>query len=195
MLLLLLIGCPLRTEVHCEFVDRSVADDERLDLGYTVDHVLVGIEPQRVDAVDLAGTRHALDVRLVRGEDDAILTEALVVEEVVGGVGPSTYATWENTDRRCDDTLAIPVVLTVTSDDGAVSVSGDATLVNNWQGERLFELTYDLAATDVLPAGLHGASAGGTLRASFLQGTLVEIVAEVIAEDGAHEIVLVYNAG
>lgn len=195
MLLLLLIGCPLRTNVHCEFADRSVSDDERLDLGYTVDHVLVGIEPQRVVAVDLAGEAHALDVSLARGEGDAVLTEAVVVEEVQSGIGPNTYSTWEDTDRRCDDTLTIPVVLTVTSDDGAVSVSGDATLTNDWQGERFFELAYDLAATDVLPAGLHGAATGGTLRAWFLEGVLVEIVAEVVAEDGAREIVLVYSAG
>ncbi|MFN7143983.1 MAG: hypothetical protein ACK4YP_09420 [Myxococcota bacterium] len=195
MLLLLLLGCPLRTEVHCEFVDGPVADDERLDLGYTVAHVLAEMDPQRVVAVDLAGEAHDVEVTVTRGEADAVLTDAVVVEEVVGGVGPSTHSTWQNDDRRCEDGIAIPVALTVTSDDGAVSVSGDGTLTSNGEGERFFELAYDLAATDVLPAGLHGAATGGTLRAYFLQGELLELTAEVTAEDGAREIVLVHSAG
>jgi hypothetical protein len=191
MTLLLLLGCARITENHCEFTDRTAADDEELDFGQSVAEVLAALTPATVDAVDGTGAVHTVDVTLARGSGDAELVDATVMVDVIREGGPNTKTTWLG-DGGCADVVTVPMEITLASDDGAVDVAGTGTLTNEAGAGAppSFVTEAELAESDVLPEGTHGARTGGSVRVVTFQGAVTQVRVEAVATDGAREIVL-----
>ncbi|MDP2307090.1 MAG: hypothetical protein Q8P18_13785 [Pseudomonadota bacterium] len=190
MTLFLLLACARLTENHCEITDRPAADDEELAFG-SIEDVVFGVRSGTIDAIDQAGMVYTLDVALERAEGEAQLADAEVIEEIIRPGGPNTNSTWIG-DLACEDIVSVPLTLAISSGDGAVVVSGPATLTNVPGGETpaLFRVDSLLAEADVLPAGTHGARVGGAVHLEYFRGQLIELRAEVEAADGARETVL-----
>lgn len=203
MIALLLVGCWMetRTESHCEVVERDIADDEPLELGYngssvfSVNEALGLIEPRSIDARDLLGTTVPIEVTLARGEGTATLHDSTQVDEVVQAGGPIQSQTWVG-ENDCLDELRVPVVVTLIGE--GVSVAAVATLENDPIDFEtpLFHAHGSLdPETDTVPVGLHGAPVSGEIAVTWFDGRIIHLGVTTTTSDGARESVLWFDGG
>ena len=130
--LLLLLGCRLATE--CQTVATEVDDDEADlgDLAFTPAEVLAAIEGlRRFPASTADGAVLATTLDLVRGEGPAEFPDAEFVET----------GRWESSLSAdymliiCLDSLEIPVLAALTTEDDTFAIEGDTLAVSQVWGD------------------------------------------------------------
>lgn len=132
-MILLLLACGQTHSPGCESTTRSVADDELLpDLDFTVADLFAGLSGERIVAAQvLDDDRAVLEVAAVsvntaRGEGAAEWTDSVSVDNVTPyfGIGDQHLMM----AVVCDGGLAVPATLDVAREDGAGTLTADATM-------------------------------------------------------------------
>lgn len=182
MLIFSLSGCGAEPR-PCDAGTRAVALDETLSVSeddgaentgdpFTAEELLAPLEaPQTVEAVDGTGVAAAVTVVATSTGEDA---------ELRGDTSPG-----------CQGWLMIPIVATLTSEDGRFSLAGDGDLVLDLQAGtywRTFELPLD--GDDQLPDGTHGPVVSGNWATVWGDGALSRISVDALTEGGAQELLL-----
>lgn len=182
--MILLLGC-VDTPPDCvvttseigldEVVVEARDDGDEVRERVTPTDLLTAIAgPSRVEAIDLSGASLPVTVSVAQGDGAIELTDAAP-------------------DGCAEEAVRIPVILDVQSDDGRVAVTAATDLAPDLPtGTYWIYLTADLAETDTVPAGAHGAAESGSVKVTWGDGKVTELSARIRTADGARETVLWY---
>lgn len=130
--------------------------------------------PSYLDAVDLGGVALPLTVGVSPATGPIVMTDA-------------------SPDWCEAEAVSIPVLLEVVSDDGQVSISAATALSPDLpSGTYWLQLTADLASSDVVPAGVHGAAERGSVSVTWGDGVVTEMSVRILTTSGSRETVVWY---
>jgi hypothetical protein len=172
-MLLLLAGCGVMLSQECEVTaTTALADDEVSALGITADDVLaIGAGPRTVPGTLEDGTAVNATVAATRGTGDATYTETeLVTKRHPNG---TLWGTSQTTMYiTCHNTLAVPITLSVSSDDGTIDYSEAGTASAN-DTDLLDAVTLDSSVAPGDASGLPTVVEDG-IEEAFAQADVVD---------------------